>query len=822
MLRSVVAICVLALCATAARASELPPIPGMYQQGGQPLPMLDSKVEVTVRGPLVEVIVTQRFTNRADHATEATYIFPLPPDAAVSAMWIRTGAKTIRAKIAKRDEAQQRYEAAVRAGVTAAVLDQERPDIFTQTVAGIPARGSVEVVLRYDALAHFYDGAWGLALPMVVAPRYVAGTATARPTTGSGRAPDTNRAPDASRVTPGGAPGAGGPTAVTITYADKAWDITSPTHELAVSGQQVTFTDPRSDHDAIIRWKAPNVAGWVEQDPGAAFAAVVVEAPPPQLARKGALRCLLVLDRSAASRGDADALAQPLVRHFLAGLDAGDRVAVAGSDAIAWSAPPVIQRALDQVWRQRTGPFDLTRVLQQARPDGAPIVLVTGGLVADDRAAIAAAKRLGVPVHVIGVGPAPARGLLMQLATATGGTARFANPGDDLPALARAVIADAVTPAAPLTVNWGTLAASDVVPGTLPRLGTGQAVLVLARVERARTANARAGGELFAIDVLPRPRTVDGATTPIGPLGRRWARSRLEEMLATGASAAKITAFALQYGLVSPSTSMVAIGDEVVVQGGTRRSIAVPVSVPAGMKWQAVKKETTVEISDTREEKPADRKPVTKQSVKRPEPQPSRPEPTTSVDGNLAEDEEDKDLPRKFRGDEEDDLGVDAPAQAPPRDVAATGTVESFELASQSAPGLIAPRLRLTTSFAGGFVRARGESAGLLAFGARVEFGRTFLAGIDASLLVVGGDDLQGRVMISAARYAFARYLELGAAIGSQFGAGFGPAGALSLRYHLPPAPRGAMVLRYDGAYLVEDDEGRGQHHLTLGVEWGF
>ena len=91
--------------------------------------------------------------------------------------------------------AQQHYEAAVRAGVTAAVLDQERPDIFTQTVTGIPPRGTVEVTLRYDALAHFYDGAWGLALPMVVAPRYVAGTATSRPTTGTGRAPDTDRAP---------------------------------------------------------------------------------------------------------------------------------------------------------------------------------------------------------------------------------------------------------------------------------------------------------------------------------------------------------------------------------------------------------------------------------------------------------------------------------------------------------------------------------------------------------------------------------------------------------------------------------------------------
>src|SRR5262245_42856540 len=176
MLRSLL---VLIASVSIAHAYELPNVGGMYQNANQPLPLVESKIDVTARGPLVEVIVTQRFHNRADHATEATYIFPLPPDAAVSAMWIKTGNKTIRAKIAKRAEAQQRYEDAVRAGVTAAVLDQERPDIFTQTVAGIAPKSFVEVSIRYDALAHYYGGAWALAVPMVVAPRYVAGVATA-------------------------------------------------------------------------------------------------------------------------------------------------------------------------------------------------------------------------------------------------------------------------------------------------------------------------------------------------------------------------------------------------------------------------------------------------------------------------------------------------------------------------------------------------------------------------------------------------------------------------------------------------------------------
>jgi Ca-activated chloride channel family protein len=845
MLRALI-IAIVGLGSTAHAYFEMPRYSGMYTQGGQALPMLDSKVEVTVRGPLVEVIVTQRFTNRADHATEATYIFPLPADAAVSAMWIKAGNKTIRAQIAKRADAQQRYEDAVRAGVVAAVLDQERPDIFTQTVAGIAPKTTVEVTLRYDALAHFYDGAWALAIPMVVAPRYVPGTATSRPTTGTGRAPDTDRAPDASRVTPGGSPGAGGPTSATITFVDKAWDITSPTHDLTVNGLKATFVDAKSDHDAIVRWKAPTAAGWFEPGPDGGFAAVVVEAPAAALSRKPGLRTMLVLDRSASSRGDADALAQPLVRQFLANLDAGDRVAVAGSDTIAWNSPATIQRSLDQSWSQKTGAFDLTKVLSTLRPDGAPIVLVTGGLVADDRAAIAAAKKLGVAVHVIGVGPAPARGLLAQIATATGGTARFASAGDDLPTLARSVITDAANPAAPLTVTWGTLVASDIVPGTLPRLGTGQSVLVLARVKKAQTANARAGGELFAIEALPAAKTVDGTTSNIGPLGRRWARSRLEEMITNKTDANTITKLALSYGLVSPYTSMVAIGDDVVVQGGTRRSIAVPVSVPAGMKWQQVKRETTVTgVTKTEPARPGVASKVPPRTPVQNVPVPDK-KPAETRDSRGSKDIDDDDEPvkktKKKRAftdgddekaskaegsdEEEEDSGERAPMSPQADSVAIAGTTSSSEmvLLEKSESSVLGRRLRLTTSFAGGFARANETNAGLFALGARLEhvFGGSSLVGVDASVLFVGGtDDVQGRTLLSLA-FRMTRFFELGIGTGVHFGAGTGPAGAASLRYHLPPFPRASLFLRYDGALLIQNDERRGQQQFSAGLELSF
>ena len=893
-----------------AGAADLPRAIGMYPQSGPALALLDSKVEVQVRGPIAEVLVTQRFQNRADHATEATYIFPLPADAAVTAMWIKTGSRTLRGAIERREDAQRRYEDAIRRGASAGLLDQERPDVFTQTVAAIPAKGTVEVTLRYDTVARYRSGTWELVLPMVVAPRYVPGAATARPTTGTGRSPDTDRAPDASRVTPPGGPGAGGATDVVIRFADKVLDPTSPTHELRVAGGEAAFTDPRTDHDAIVRWRAPApAAGWVEQGPDGGYAAVVVEGPPAP-PRKGALRLLLVLDRSAASLGDADVVARPFVRALLGALGAADRVAIAGSDAIAWSAPADAARALDAAWQAPAGPFDLTRVLAAARPEGGTVVLVTGGLVADDVAAVAAARKLGVPIHVGGVGPAPARGLLGQLAAASGGTLRYLTAGDDLGALARSALADAATQGAPLTVNGGALSASDVVPGVLPRLGAGQAMLVLARVKQAQAANARARGELFAIEALPPPRVAPGATSAMGPLARRWARERLEELIAARAPAAAIAAHAVRYGLVSPHTSLVAIGEDVVVAGGVKRSVSVPVSVPAGMRWQAVKKQTTVETTTvTREPRDKDANDAVLSRTERrntPRPAPDRSATAAKPDTGGGSTEVDADVvsvrgkqgeknkePAAKKPEEAKRGGivvrqdpatapaperptrqerptrptrpaqpapVVAPAPAPPPppappadaddgrfddeeeqiviDRAAPARVmarnygeseSGAELISISSAGSRA--LRISAGLGAGLAVAAGDGAPLFTLSTRLEVGRRTLFGIGASLWLAapgeGGADAQGQLLATFARRAVlgegaARWLELGGGLGLHLGAGLGPAASASLRLHLPPVPRAAGYLKYDGALLYEGGARRGQSAFTLGLEYGF
>jgi len=817
-----------------ATGGSLPRIPGMYATaaGNASLPLLDSKIEVTIRGPIVETTVVQTFKNPTDDATEATYIFPLPADAAVSAMSIDLGTRTIRAGVERREKAQARYEEAVAHGLGAGLLEQERPDVFTQTVAAIPGRGAVVVTLRYDATARYADGTWELALPLVVAPRYTPGTASGRPTTGSGRNPDTERSPDASRVTPHASPGAGGSSEIAIEFATTVDAVTSPTHSLDHSTKRYLVTDPTSDHDLIVRWHAKVPAeGWVESD---GYAAALITGPTA--AAHAATRCRFVLDRAATTRGDGDTVERALVRALLTALDAKDR---AGLSTGELRAPADLQHDLADNWGKANAVFDLTRVLADSRPDGAPIVLITDGLISDDAAAIAAAKKLGVPLHVIGIGPAPNRSLLAALAIATGGTVRFAIAGDDLPAIARDVISDAANPPTALGVSWGALTASDTVPAQLPRVGAGQAQLVVARVAQARAANARARGDVFALAAFTAPAAPAGATTPRGAIARRWARLRLDDLIAAG-NPRVITDHALAWGLLSPYTAMVALGDEVIVSGGVKHTRGVPVSLPAGMQWQPVKHETTLELDQTTvtadKADKDDKKPhhngkkLSGEDAKEEKPKskaPDRDRENNDEDDDGVGDarDSDNDARQHRKHAHEEPESEDAAKPEPTRAMlGAADTAEEIQIQGLSPESR--RYLRIEGSLAGGVAEVNGTGSFVTMgrFGFERSVGSSpLLLGVEGSLWVVPGNDVEGTLLGTVTRYGIARRFELGAGVGLHLGsdAGVGPAFDLVLRYALPVHPLW-LYLRYDGALLFHDGVRDGQNTGTVGIEAHF
>src|SRR5215468_7473133 len=163
-------------------------------------PLKHTRVRAGISGFLARVTVTQIFSNSATQDVEAVYTFPLPQDAAVDDMTIQIGDRTVRGLIKRREEARAIYEHAKNAGHVAALLDQERPNIFTQSVANIVPGAQVTVTISYVESLRYEEGSYEFVFPMVVGPRYIPGQAVGQQ--GGGWAPDTTKVPDGSRITP--------------------------------------------------------------------------------------------------------------------------------------------------------------------------------------------------------------------------------------------------------------------------------------------------------------------------------------------------------------------------------------------------------------------------------------------------------------------------------------------------------------------------------------------------------------------------------------------------------------------------------------------
>lgn len=254
----------------------------------QLFPLKHTDVKIEVSGFLARARVTQQFENPFPDKIEAVYTFPLPQRAAVDDMTLTVGDRVVKAKIKKREDAQAIYEAARIKGYVAGLLDQERPNIFTQSVANIMPGEKITVTISYVETLKYEDGSYELVFPMVVGPRYIPGSPihthppqalshppspilprqdslpmdTPLPGSGNpeqsptkldgGWAYDTDQVPDASRITPPVAkPGTRAGHDISI---DVQIDAGLPLESVQSRTHDVTIEKPTPDR-AVVRLK---------------------------------------------------------------------------------------------------------------------------------------------------------------------------------------------------------------------------------------------------------------------------------------------------------------------------------------------------------------------------------------------------------------------------------------------------------------------------------------------------------------------------------------------------------------------------------------
>jgi Ca-activated chloride channel family protein len=604
-------------------------------QGACPLKHTD--VRAGISGFLARVTVTQIFANTASENIEAVYTFPLPQDAAVDDMTIQIGDRTVRGLIKRREEARAIYEHAKNTGHVAALLDQERPNIFTQSVANIVPGAQVTVTISYVETLRYEEGSYEFVFPMVVGPRYIPGQPTGHQ--GSGWAPDTNRVPDASRITPWvAAKGTRAGHDISIDLALDAGvpiqELRSKSHDIDVNRQGPSRATVRLRHEAVI----PNKDFILKYDvAGAQIADAILTTPSP--------------GRSKGAGGYFTMILQPPARLPESDIQPKELVFVLDTSGSMWGFPlekakQVISRALDELYpgdtfnlitfsgdthivfpepvyptaeniskakavlatRTGGGGTEMMKAIRAAlvpsdKQDHVRVVcFLTDGYVGNDMEIVGEVqKHPNARVFAFGIGTAVNRFLLDKMAEAGRGAVEYVTLADKADEAADRFYERVRAPLlTDLYIDWGGLPVVDLYPQRLPDLFSGQPLVITGRYTQSASGKVhlkgtRAGGP-FVRDI---PVTFSSSTPPFDALAGFWARRRIEDLMSQDwlgiqqgnmkpALKEQITQLGLDYRLMTQFTSFVAVEEQIVAKGGRPQRVEVPVEMPEGVSHEGV------------------------------------------------------------------------------------------------------------------------------------------------------------------------------------------------------------------------------------------
>ncbi len=594
------------------------------------LPLKHTHVQAEVVGYVAEVEVTQTYENPFEQPLEAIYVFPLPENSAVSAMKMVIGERIIEADIQKRAEARRTYETAKREGHTAALLEQERPNVFTQSVANIEPKKSIDVVITYAQTLTYDAGEYEFVFPMVVGPRFMPGEAL--PTKqGSGGSPDTTEVPDASRISPP-VLGAGMRTGHDISLelvAEAGLPITTwevPTHDVESAptydgtlALRLGSEDKIPNRDFVLRYRVdgdePEAAVLPHKSGDDGYFTLVVQ--PPKLdvdALVGKREIIFVVDISGSMSGVPLGMCQDAMEHALGSLrpvDTFNILTFAGATAWSFEAPrPAndtnVKEGLAFIRKMQAGggTYMLDAIKEALKTDVEAgrhryVFFMTDGYVGNEAQILEATKsyvsglsRRGHRARVFGfgVGSSVNRMLLDGLGKQGKGLTVYATTRED-PTVAvnkffrlidHSLLED-------VRIDWGGLDVIETYPKTIPDLFASRPLVVHGRYKKAGKGTITIRGwkgekrlELPLEVSLPER---DGERQMMGKL---WARAKIDDLerdLWAGEKTQTvdaITKLGLDFHLVTAYTSLVAV-DRSKRVSGELLSMVQPVEVPEGV-----------------------------------------------------------------------------------------------------------------------------------------------------------------------------------------------------------------------------------------------
>ena len=617
-------------------------------------PWLGADYDLTVSGPTVRGRVTQIFHNHTGNWVEAVYVYPLPEDGAVDTLKMVIGERIVVGEIKERKTARAIYEQAKAAGYKTTLIEQERPNIFTNSVANIGPGETVLVQLEYQAPVKQSAGTFSLRIPLVVGPRYnpkpIVQTVDFSTDGQSGWGQTTDPVPDRDRITsPVLDPRSDAPVnPVQITVRLQAGfplaDVKSHHHhvkvdEVSADTQVIKLAEGPlpADRDFELTWAsaakaAPSIGLFRERVGNDDYLLAFVTPPAteqPQDARPR--EAIFVIDNSGSMGGTSIVQAKASLLYALDRLKPADRFNVIRfdntydvlfSDSVPASADNIARAKAFVSALEARGGTEMVPALRAALTDTRAadatslrqVVFLTDGAIGNEQQLFdtLAAMRGRSRVFMVGIGSAPNSFLMTRAAEIGRGTFTHIGSADQVEARMRALFDKLESPAVTnLSVTFSQ-AKGDITPELIPDLYRGEPLVLTAKMsalEGTMEVKGRIGDQPWTV-TLPLAKAVEGKG-----LSKLWARRKIAdaEVARTLRRATpeetdqRVLALGLDHQLVTRLTSLVAVDKTPSRADGVKLSRAdLPLNLPHGWDFDKVfGPRKTFERTDDRAQPPS-------------------------------------------------------------------------------------------------------------------------------------------------------------------------------------------------------------------------
>lgn len=577
-------------------------------------PLKNTSVKADISGFLARVTVTQEFENSFSEPIEAVYTFPLSQNSAVDDMTMKIGERTIRGKIMRREEARKVYEQAKTDGKTASLLDQQRPNIFTQSVANILPNDKIIIEISYVETLKYEDGQYEFVFPMTVGPRYNPNS-VADATKISPKIEETRNGSDISIEVnlDAGVPTEG---IYSISHPIATTNLSSNSAKISLRENSVI-----PNKDFILRY---DVTGKRIEDAilthraekGGFFSLIL--SPPDNFTEKNITpkEIVFVLDTSGSMSGFPIEKAKEAMKLSLEGLNPNDTfnlITFAGDTAILFDAPvPATEENLAKAKaflesRRGSGGTEMMKAVRAAlEPSDSQkhlrvVCFMTDGYVGNEAEIIAEIqKHPKARIFSFGIGNSVNRFLLDKMAQEGQGEVEYVGLKDDGSKAAKKFFERVRTPIlTDISIDWNGLPVEDVYPGRIGDLFSAKPVILNGRYLKGAKGTIRLkgniAGKLFVRDIsvtLPENKPENDV------LATLWARRRVDGLMSdfyknTNKEKEKneiqeqITSLGIEFRLLTQFTSFVAVEDQIVNQNGKPTRVEVPVKSPDGMSRES-------------------------------------------------------------------------------------------------------------------------------------------------------------------------------------------------------------------------------------------